>query len=117
MRVQFEANKRKRAPTLADSMSAVKFTDWIGGESESSVEYRVIDATPKDDCAKGGEGPTCASRLKNSTGRTDSSDRTSYSDRWAPLIYVSGTTSSRTYGLPWRCFGCSEVTRPQAARQ
>ena len=56
MRVQFEANKRKCAPTLAGSMSAVKFTDWIGGESESSVACRVVDATPRDDCAKSGEG-------------------------------------------------------------
>ena len=56
MRVQFEVNKRKCAPTLADSLSAAKFTDWIGRESESSVAYRVVDATPREDCAKGGEG-------------------------------------------------------------
>ena len=60
MRVQLEANIRQRAPTLADSLPAVKFTGWIGGERESSVAYRVVDATPRDDCAKGGEGPSGA---------------------------------------------------------
>ena len=90
---------------MEDSVSAVKFPDWRGGGGESSVEYLVVNASPRDDWS-----------LKNSTAKMDSSDKTSDLNVLAIQIYNSGKTFSRTYVRPEPCFGCSVLTRLQTAR-